>query len=876
VVTVPKKVTQDVDFTSSLRSIISKQYGESPDDYSSEISTLNRTRQDALRGSAGSDQTARDLLYKYFGQLELLELRFPDLRVPFPWSDAFTKVKISQQSLAYEKASVIFNIAATLSSLGATSESRSSNEGLKRSFHSFRASAGMFVYINENFLHAPSTDLSKDVIKVLINLMLSQATEIFIETMPGGGSLTFSKSCGLRSKLCLQLSLMYSSLVEDLKEWVTKGVFLKEWSLLCQVKSKYFSSLAQFNKSLFDQNQGNYGHALSRLNLSDTLAKESLKICQQFSSSYSTTTTSTSLPVDSPTSLLEVIKNYQLLVGDFRQKAQKDNDIVYNEVVPSEASLPPIEKPSKPIAEPIPIHEIYSSPEVQKLVGQDLFLKLIPLSVHESSSMYSEEKAKLIRLEQEKCDLGDQELESALEFMGLPKSLQRFKQSTSLSVSVVDPGPQIRQWVNEIKTYEFQTPVQQEFKKIEQKKQSIAHDLSTGLESLDLESRSCEEMRFKFGHLWEQSPSSSLTNFKHLKQVLKEQRKVFDFAKESDEKVLKLWNSIKLDVVEIMCEPSGNKLEQIFIDAAANQTTRGEIINLLDTDFTKDDDQDTSQAEETSRKADTISELLVRLNKVKKERSEVLKDLKDKVQSDDISHLLVLNRGKGGGGDTSLFANELEKFRPHQQRLSQTVTTQQTILTEINQLFKQLTESPQAKETLMRWESIEKSKKTLVNRFGRVVQVYQDVKLALEKGFNFYSDLDQLLTRGGGLNDQVDQYLRSRNEERKRMAAEADLRQRLEGSLNLNDNTSGYRSPPPPPIPPTSPYGASSYSRPGAPSALPPPPPPVNSSYGLPPPPAPISYNHQQQPNYYGQQPPNPSPSLYRPSPPQPPSRPYY
>lgn len=84
-VTCSKKVTQDVDYGQSIRQIISTTYGESPDAYTEEIANLNRCRQDALRGSAGSDATARDLLYKYFGQLELLELRFPDLRVPFPW-----------------------------------------------------------------------------------------------------------------------------------------------------------------------------------------------------------------------------------------------------------------------------------------------------------------------------------------------------------------------------------------------------------------------------------------------------------------------------------------------------------------------------------------------------------------------------------------------------------------------------------------------------------------------------------------------------------------------------------------------------------------------------------------------------------------------
>lgn len=82
---VPKKLTEDVDFSPQIRSIISRTYSESPNTYSEELSLLNRSRQDALRGAAGSDVTARDLLYKYFGQLELLELRFPDLKVPFPW-----------------------------------------------------------------------------------------------------------------------------------------------------------------------------------------------------------------------------------------------------------------------------------------------------------------------------------------------------------------------------------------------------------------------------------------------------------------------------------------------------------------------------------------------------------------------------------------------------------------------------------------------------------------------------------------------------------------------------------------------------------------------------------------------------------------------
>lgn len=92
--------------------------------------------------------------------------------------------------------------------------------------YSFRCASGMFTYINDNFLHAPSTDLSREVIKILIVLMSAQATEIFIE---------MTKGSGLKSKLCMSVSGMYSSIIEEVKEWVTKLVFIRDWSYLVQV-----------------------------------------------------------------------------------------------------------------------------------------------------------------------------------------------------------------------------------------------------------------------------------------------------------------------------------------------------------------------------------------------------------------------------------------------------------------------------------------------------------------------------------------------------------------------------------------------------------------------------------------------------------------
>jgi hypothetical protein len=83
-ISIPRKTTTDADWAGPIRSTIAHSFGEAPDSYAEEISTLQRCRQDAVRG-AGSDATARDLLYKYFGQLELLELRFAEVKVSFAW-----------------------------------------------------------------------------------------------------------------------------------------------------------------------------------------------------------------------------------------------------------------------------------------------------------------------------------------------------------------------------------------------------------------------------------------------------------------------------------------------------------------------------------------------------------------------------------------------------------------------------------------------------------------------------------------------------------------------------------------------------------------------------------------------------------------------
>lgn len=131
----------------------------------------------------------------------------------------------------------------------AANQNRHEDTGLKTAYHSFQASAGMFTYINENFLHAPSTDLSRDTVKTLIMLMLAQGQEVFLEKQ-----IRDDKKVGLLAKLASQAAYLYSQACEGVQENVNKAIFEKVWLLVSQV-CRYppaFSLLKLLLQHIFD------------------------------------------------------------------------------------------------------------------------------------------------------------------------------------------------------------------------------------------------------------------------------------------------------------------------------------------------------------------------------------------------------------------------------------------------------------------------------------------------------------------------------------------------------------------------------------------------------------------------------------------------
>ena len=116
------------------------------------------------------------------------------------------------------------------------------------------------------------------------------------------------------------------------------------------------------------------------------------------------------------------------------------------------------------------------------------------------------------------------------------------------------------------------------------------------------------------------------------------------------------------------------------------------------------------------------------------------------VQSDDVSHLLLLNR-RNSTVEPSLFASELEKFKPFQARIASTIQHQQIALQEISSFWKGLRDLAGKGAGARKWEEKEKRKMQLVKRFAKAREAWAEVKsgigyaVSLVQSLGFHTNL---------------------------------------------------------------------------------------------------------------------------------------
>ena len=534
--------------------------------------------------------------------------------------DAFTHKQTAQYSLAYEKASIIFNISAVLS-CHAADQNRAEDAGLKTAYHSFQASAGMFVYINENFLHAPSTDLNRETVKTLINITLAQAQEVFLEKQ-----VVDEKKPGFLAKLASQAAYLFTQAAEGMQDYVSKGIFEKVWSIVIQAKAAHLASVASYYQALADSQANQHGVAIGRLQVAEKQSTTALGWAKSFPSSVSP---NSNLGTESGSSLLDLIKYHLAIVQSNLATFTKDNDFIYHQPVPNEAGLSAVAK--LPAAKAIPVSELYQGQDIQRIIGPDIFQKLVPMSVTETASLYDEEKAKLTRAETEKVETANGEMAASLDYLKLPGSLNILKGGMDQEMTVDD---EFRQWCQELAGHK---PFTKEFDDLQEHKSDVQAQLDHCSKQLDLEESVCEKMRSKYGADWSQQPSARLNTT--LRGDVRTYRDTVQEASASDSQLLATLRQYETDFDEMRSAGETDEADVLYQRAMLKAGSKhGKGKNGMGSPYSSTpegnllddvDEGSLSVTEQISR----VELILKKLSLVKRERSQVLKDLKEKVRS---------------------------------------------------------------------------------------------------------------------------------------------------------------------------------------------------------------------------------------------------
>ncbi|KAJ1650009.1 bck1-like resistance to osmotic shock, partial [Dispira simplex] len=757
---VPWKWCEEADWTLALRRYMASTLELDPDHYAEPIHVLHRMRQD-VRG-VNKDTTGRDLLYRYFSQLELLDLRFQlekkPLELHFSWADVFGRSSVTQPSLAFEKACVIFNMGSILSHLG-TYQDRSDPDGLRKASHYFMFAASMMVFISENFIHAPSVDLNASTLRVLKELMLAQAQECFLEKC-----LQEMKKDTLIAKITYQTAWMYTNVVENMTDCIKNGVFDDHWLSLCQIKQRYYQTAAQYHKGLAAESDGRYGEAVSRLTLAETHANDALKLAQGFVGHFDPNSPHLLLP-DTASCLHDLTLTIRELVKEKLGMLSRDNDMVYHEVVPKTTILPPIDKVCMVKAHPL--NEMYTSPgELQRVVGPDIFHQVLPMQVHESASIYDEEKAKLVRQSMEKADVADGEVDAAFSFMQLPSSLDKFRcgevQLEPSLMQLADPPEQVREWAQQLAEQD-EVPgeaLQDLIGTVENLRTQLRQTLDASGIALDEEQRECEKNRVEFGDQWSQPPSGMVTA--QYRKELRGHRESLEQALAADNDTLSRYQQLQALFSVLRSGYHGDELESAFIEMVhtglrtwkAKDKGEGTLLDVGE-----------HEPIGLAGYADRIQELASQLAEVKRDRQSVLSEIKETARQDDISHILLLNR-RNKEVEPQIFHNELAKYTPFLDRLSELLDTQRTLIQSLSEAFRTLMELPEANRIQTAWDTVEGQRDRLVQQLEDTRNEYDEIRAHVRQGVAFYNDLAQLVN---GVSGKIRAFCNERRDERERL-----------------------------------------------------------------------------------------------------------
>ncbi|KAI9595560.1 BRO1-like domain-containing protein [Syncephalis fuscata] len=305
---IPLKQGQANSLASKLKQyVIENKSGELND-----LHTLDTLRDQCIHLRVESSSI--DCLQNYQAQLVFALTKFPNnIDLSCCWSNAFgPKENIANQStLAYERASVLFNLAAVYAGLGAQ-EDLTDQEAIRRACQYFQHAAGLFelVYksMEANILSSALVDFSEPVLRTLIHIMLAQAQECFYIRSVLNNS---------KNTIVIKLAMASADLYEDVEKQVRAhslhNIVGKNATISINNKYRFYRAMAYQRMSIEHYNTNEHGNRVACLQYAIGLLNGIAQISN----------------LDPDISELKDKLDKEIVL------AEKDNDMVYLQPVPA-------------------------------------------------------------------------------------------------------------------------------------------------------------------------------------------------------------------------------------------------------------------------------------------------------------------------------------------------------------------------------------------------------------------------------------------------------------------------------------------------------------------------------------------------------------
>jgi len=321
---------------------------------------------------------------------------------------------------------VLFNLAAMYSQL-ALSSNRATADGLKNAANNFCFSAGVISHLKTKVLpelrSSPPEDVDDLTLESLENLMLAQAQECFWQK---------AVKDGLKDASIAKLAAKVSDLYSEAGDWALKSDYISsEWIHHMNAKHHHFAAAAQYRAACECLEKRKYGEEVARLRDSLNCVNEALKEGRYVNKA-----------------VLGDLQGLKNRVGEDLKRAEKDNDTIYLIAEPPKSELRTLDRASM-VSAKVP-NEVSDSQELLSghgsELGQPLFAKLVPYSVHVAASIYADRRDRLVNnTVVSELEALTQRIHETLSSMNLPGSLQALEKPLGLPPGLASHAEEIRQ-----------------------------------------------------------------------------------------------------------------------------------------------------------------------------------------------------------------------------------------------------------------------------------------------------------------------------------------------------------------------------------------------------------------------------------------------